>query len=223
MMPRLQILSGRATACAVLLLTASQVQAQGPRPAWSRTFLQHPIALAMLDDVAGELKLTDEQKTKVRELNDEMRAERGAIFQSAAGDFDQIRKEMNELNAEMQKELNDALDEAQQKRIREVYLQVNGPLALQDEAVVQSLDLSDEQKTKLDAAITEARMKMFGSFQELAGMPPEDADKRREAMASERDEAYLALLTEDQRAKFDEMKGAEFAVDLSKLPNPFGG
>lgn len=195
--------------------------AEGARPARTRMLVQHPITLAQLEDVAGELKLSDEQKKKIAELADEMQQERQAIFQSAAGDFDMIRREMNDLNAQMEDELNEALDESQRKRIKEIYVQVNGPAVLQNAKMVAELKLDDEQKSKLETAMDEARTRMFGAFQEFQSLSPEDRETRQNELADERDAAYLAVLSDEQKKSLEEMKGEKFDADLSKIPDPF--
>jgi hypothetical protein len=218
--------AGSATAlvCLTTLATGALRAAEpAPRPPWTRSFLQHAVTLATLDDVAAELKLSDEQRKTAADLETKLREGRQEIFQNAAGDFEKIREEMNKFSSELAEELSKSLDDAQRKRIREVYLQVNGLLSLQDESVVKSLELNDEQHAKLEEAIRGARERMFASFQDFQGMSEEQRNAKTEELAKQRDESYAAVLDEKQAKKFEELKGKAAKVDLSKLPSPFGG
>src|SRR5262245_31294717 len=136
----------------------------------------HQSSLAQLPDVAKELKLTDEQKTKIVEIYDKLNEDRGALFQQANGDFESIREDMTKLNAESAKEVNKLLDETQQKRLAQIYVQANGPTALFDDAIAAELKLTDEQKTKL----ADVRNAQFGAFQgvDWQSLSEDEANKK---------------------------------------------
>jgi Spy/CpxP family protein refolding chaperone len=202
------------------LASAPSAHAQGG--AFIRLFRPyHQVVLVQLSEVEKELKLTDEQKTKAADLNDELNQERMAIWQDAQGDREMIREETNKLNNEIAKEFVDGLDDAQNKRLTEVYVQANGPTALFDDGVAAAIKLTDEQKTKLG----ELRNATFGSFQgvDWQSLSEEESDKKVDEMIAEQDKDYAAVLTEEQKPEFEKMKGAELKLDLKNLPNPFGG
>jgi hypothetical protein len=209
---------------AVLALAglAAAPAAHAQRAGFARLFRPyHQVALAQLPEVEKELKLTEAQKTKATELNDELNQERFAIFQDAAGDREFMREEMAKLNDEIAKEFTDGLDDAQKKRIAEIFVQANGPTALFEAAVATAVKLTDEQKKKLD----EIRDAQFGTFQgvDWQGMSEEELDKEVTDRLTKQDEEYSAVLTEEQKPEFEKLKGAELKVDLNNLPNPFGG
>jgi hypothetical protein len=200
-----------------LAATAAPVAAQRAGGG-SRIFLLPPVTLAQLAEVQEELKLNDDQKTKAEELQQELVDERGAIFQDAAGDWDYIREEMATLNADISKQLDEVLDEAQRKRLREIYVQVNGPTTLQDPTIVEALELTDEQKATLETAVNDNRQKLFDSFQDFQSMSEEERTTATEELITARDEAYLAVLTDDQKEALEAMKGEALEVDLANLP-----
>jgi Spy/CpxP family protein refolding chaperone len=207
-------------ALATLASEAAQAQ-QGRRGGrWGRLFTVPKVALAQLEEVRGELKLSEEHQQKIEELNDELAEGMRTAFQDAQGDWTKMREAMNKAQAEVAGKLDELLDPAQRKRLQEVYIQVNGAGALQDEAVAKALQLTDEQKEKLEG-VREASRDEFMN----AGLRDLDDDaraKKIEELTKSRDDKALAVLTEEQRADFDEMKGEELKVDLSNLPR-FGG
>lgn len=204
-----------------LTLAALTSPAAAQRRGMSRLFgVITTVQLAQLEEVQTELKLTDEQKTKVATLNDDLAEERRAAREGAGGDFEKMRKEITLLNAEFTKEFNELLDDAQKKRAQEIYLQVNGPLAVTDEAVAAELKLTDDQKTKLEQSLTDSRTKMFSEFQGLQSLSEEERAAKINELIQSRDEGLLAVLDEAQKKQLEEMKGAKLEVDLSKLPGP---
>jgi len=186
--------------------------------AWVRFFLQPSVALAQLEEVQAELKLNDKQQEAVAELNRELNEQRMELFQDAGGDRAKIREGIAKLNGEITDKFNRELDEAQQKRAQEIYVQVNGPVALQDEKIAAALNLSEEQTEKLQAARDESRSEFMNAG--LRDLDEEEAEKKIKELMKSRDEKLLAVLTEDQRAAFDKMKGAKIKVDLTKMPAP---
>ncbi len=204
----------------LLLVSTSSAGAQ-QRRGLNRLFGVIPsVTLAQLKEVQADLKLTDEQKTKVASLNDDLSEERRAAREDAGGDFEKMRKEITLLNAEFTKEFNATLDEAQQKRAYEVYLQVNGPVALSDESVAAALTFSDEQKQKLEQSLADSRSKAMASFQSFQSLSDEERAKKVAEMVHSRDDGLLAVLDDAQKKQFEEMQGAKLEVDLSKLPGP---
>jgi Spy/CpxP family protein refolding chaperone len=193
--------------------------------AFTRLFRpHHQVALAQLPEVADALKLTDEQKNKAVELNDAYNQERGALFQEAQGDFDSIREDMAKLTKETADKFNESLDDAQKKRLQEVYVQANGGTALFDDAVAAALKITDEQKGKLDDVRNEIRDEMFsgGLFQDMQNLSEEESAKKIDEVLAEQDEKYMAVLTEEQKAELGKLKGEELKLDLNNLPSPFG-
>ncbi len=180
----------------------------------------HQIELATVPDVQKELALTDEQKTKVADLNDEFREERRALGGGGGGGgrggfSPEARAERAELNAEFASQLNEVLDEAQQKRIGELYVQANGTAVLADEAIAAALKLTDDQKEELD----DVRQDNMAAFRDAFSpdASPEERMAKFEELRKENDEALLAVLTDEQRKAWDEMKGETLEMDLSSL------
>ncbi len=183
----------------------------------------HQVALAQLTEVEKDLKLTDEQKDKMLDLYDTLNEERGALWQEAAGDFESIRDDMAELNNDIAAQFNEALDETQQARLQQIYAQANGPTALFDEKIAETLKITAEQATKL----ADVRTKIFDEFRNAGvdwqSLSDEEATKKIDEMIASQNDLYAAVMTDEQRAEFEKLQGEKLEIDLGNLPNPFGG
>jgi Spy/CpxP family protein refolding chaperone len=206
-----------ALAVATLSFTAIAQAQQGRRGGrFGRLFTLPKVTLAQLEEVRDELKLTDEHQKQIEQLNDELAEGMRTAFQDAGGDWDKMRAAMNKAQAEVNEKLDKLLDPTQRKRMQEIYIQVNGAGALQDESVAQALQLTDEQKEKLEEVRDQSRDDFMNAG--LRDLDDEARAKKIEELTKSRDDKLVAVLTEEQRADFSEMKGDELEVDLSKLP-----
>jgi Spy/CpxP family protein refolding chaperone len=216
-MPR--TLGSALVALGVAVLATSVADAQMRRSPFGTS----RVSLATLEPVQEELKLTADQKKLADELHDDLTEDRREVFQGGGGDFEAMRKEIEELDAAATGKLTEKLDDSQKGRLTGIYVQANGPNALADLAVMEALELTDEQKGKLESARQDNRDDFFDAFQDFQGMNDEE---RREAMTKLRDDAdarLLAVLTEEQRAEFEELEGEEVDYDLNELRGGFPG
>jgi hypothetical protein len=180
----------------------------------------HQVALAQLPEVEKELSLTDEQKQLAQDLNDDLNQERMALWQEAAGDFDSIREDMALLNNDIADEFAAKLDDAQKKRLAEIFAQANGPTALFDERVAEALKITEEQTGKLN----ELRSASRGSWQGIdwQNISEEEANAEVDKLIADQNEKYAAVMTDEQKAEFEKMQGEKLELDFANLPNPFG-
>lgn len=186
------------------------------------------LQLASNSAVQSELALTEEQVSKIQALNEEFREK----AREAAGDRRALRElpederrermrqmiaerqeAMSKLNAEFQPKLAEVLDAVQTERLEQIRVQALGPQALQDETVVKALGLTQEQQAKIEAAHTE-----FG--EKTAELRRGDGDARERfgqirELSQARDQQINAVLTTEQQAKLEQIKGDEF--DLAQL------
>jgi Spy/CpxP family protein refolding chaperone len=184
------------------------------------------LQLATNEQVQKALKATDEQKDKIKDINDGMREERGKLFEAGrdAGGQDAVREKMQELTASATKKLNEVLDEGQQKRLMGIQIQVNGASAIMDPAVSKALNITDEQKKKLGEAIQsnrDAMRELFEGGRDQQG----DREARREKTEQLREEGnkkLMAVLTSDQQAQLESLKGEKVEIDMASLRG-FGG
>jgi Spy/CpxP family protein refolding chaperone len=205
---------------ALLALLASSASAQeGARRGrgFGRLFVIPKVSLARVDEVRTELKLNEEQAKKIDALNDELSEGNRTVFEDAQGDWTKIREGMTKIAKDINSKLDEVLDDAQQARVQEIYVQVNGTGALQDEAVAAELKLTDEQKKQLQEARDASRQAFMDAG--LRDLDEEARAKKIEELTKDRDDKTLAVLTDDQRAALDKMKGAELKIDPANLPS----
>lgn len=124
----------------------------------------------------------------------------------------------------------------QMQRLTEIYIQVAGVAALQDEDIAKELGITDAQKGAITSIREANREAMRGQFGPPGGggQPGEGdreafAARMREAQAKmdevrkAGDAKILAILTPEQKAKLEAMKGAKFDLPEEALRAGFGG
>lgn len=182
------------------------------------------ISLLLRDSNAEELKLTDEQKTKIREINDKLREDTRLRDLFGKMRPDSPEEERNAAMAEMAKitteqrsqsdaELKKLLSPEQFTRYRQMALQSRGVGALADSDVAGELKLSDEQVAKLKTVgeeLDKRRREMFEKLRESGGRGGfEEMRTKGEELRKEFDEQRLAILTDAQRQQWTTLKGPE--------------
>jgi Spy/CpxP family protein refolding chaperone len=172
------------------------------------------------DDVEADLKLNDDQKTKLSALREKAQEKRREMMQSLAGNgggggggriqiSDEQRKAFTKLSEDNAKELSAVLTPEQNKRLREIWVQTSGQRVLQNAEIAKELGISADQKTKIDdlfAKQMEATMALFQN---------RDLDQEERRSKMENNNKVLAdeinkVLTETQKTKLKEMSGAPF-------------
>jgi Spy/CpxP family protein refolding chaperone len=189
--------------------------------------------------VQEELKLTEEQKTKLREMAQGMMgsfANRGGFGgnedmteEERQKRRDEFRQEMEKVQAETTKKLAEILQPEQLKRLKQIELQQQGAAALRRPEVADTIGLTEEQKEKLEAIETESREKMRQRFSERS----DDGEQQRgpgrfdfEEFRKAREETEgkaMAVLTAEQKQKLRDMMGEPFELDRSRMFQGPGG
>lgn len=173
-----------------------------------------------MDEVKKELKVTDEQADEVKKASDEARS--GIDFSNFRDMSEEERAEaMKSFQAATDKvdgELSSILDPDQFKRLLGLYSQQQGAMALTNKQVSSELGLSEETVAKLKAKEEETRPQ-FGRGQGGQGNPP-DFEAMREAR-TKRLEALEGILSADEKAKFEALKGEKF--EFPERRGGFGG
>ncbi len=191
------------------------------RSGMSRLFGVIPaVSLAQLTEIQQELKLSDEQKEVIVQLNEQLNDQRRQLFQDAAGDFDRMREGTAQLNAKFAAQLDAALEESQQQRMQALYVRVNGAVALNDDSVAKALQLSEDQRSQLREAAEASRQSVFAAFRDFQDMSDEQRAEKVEELIRDRENSLLAALTAAQRTRFEQLKGKVIEVNLDNLPGP---
>lgn len=155
--------------------------------------------LASMPDVQKELKLSKDQNKKIqdaiKQIEEKMRA--GEINFDFANPLSGVDEQLATI-----------LDEAQQKRLEELYLQANAGFALADKKVSTWLELSEEQRKTVQSRQQSASRELMGKVMSPGGGPPDM--KAIQSRKKELAEGMLDVLSEVQRKKFEEGKGKAF-------------
>lgn len=157
---------------------------------------QLQISTEKAEEIAGALREVEVDQESMRELPDEER-----------------QKALEEARVKTEEVLAGLLEEGQLTRLKQLELQQSGVRAFSRHDVAVGLGLTDDQTTQIGALQDELRAAMREAFQnrafdQIGGMRSENEDK------------LLGVLTDEQKANWETMKG-----EPGKLPERrgFGG
>ncbi len=191
------------------------------------------LGLLRIEQVQKEIELLDDQKADLEKLGEKARAAMQEVF----GNFrnlsreemqqrrEEIQQKMQEQQKKLQAELEKILLPHQLERLEQIRIQLMGIRALEDPEVAEKLNITDAQKEKIRQVQEQAREKMREAFQGMRGGQGQRPDPQamREQFTKLREQIekdVLAVLTPEQKKKFEELKGEPFELDRSAL---FGG
>jgi hypothetical protein len=195
---------------ALAVIVAGGALAQG-RPGFGIGVFGSPAFLLVRPEVQTDLKLSEDQKKSVMEMLQKLRADNQGLGDKLQGASQEERQKiLADFRASQMKAVNAILDEHQQKRLREITLQQNGVIAwTTDPQVAEALKLTGEQKTQLSDLLMKQAQGIREAFQGGAG---QEAFEKVSAIRKETNEKAAALLTDEQKAKWKAMLGAELKL-----------
>ena len=175
--------------------------------------------------VQTELKLTDDQKTKITDFNTSFRQQMRDKFQADQGDQAQLSKDMQALNEDAKKQIDAILTDDQKKRIHEIQIQAAGNSAIMDKDVQASLDLTDEQKTKIETLNKNAQEAQASLRQKMqdGSLDRQEAFTTMQKNNDTLKEELGKVLTDAQKAKLKELGGAPFKLEMPQRRGGGGG
>ncbi|MGH7173854.1 MAG: hypothetical protein ACRELG_26535 [Gemmataceae bacterium] len=207
-----RMLKRTVTLCLVLGLT-SMALAQQQRPG-----IAGPGALLFNPDVKKELKLSDEQLSKLKNgLGKVMTKYQPHFekFKKSPPTAEQAEKISKAFEDDSWKALTSVLDGKQTKRFQQILWQLGGLNALQDPDLQKELNLKDEEKKKLEV-IFKARGKKLQELQSKR----ETSREKYEAVVKEAEEKINGVLTNEQKKNLKELKGPKFEFSRPAPPPP---
>ncbi|MEQ1823760.1 MAG: hypothetical protein ABL949_14725 [Fimbriimonadaceae bacterium] len=166
-------------------------------------------------DVSKELKITDDQKTKIIAARSGMGEKMRDVFQNSGGDREAMQKGMADLMTAAEKEVNALLTDGQKKRLKELWIQRQGNNAIQNEEIQKELGFTDEQKEKVKDLNTKSMEAMQALFEKMRNQEIE-REQMQESMAKNQEVMKTELgkiLTTEQASKLKAMGGAAFTFD----------
>jgi hypothetical protein len=192
--------------------------------------IQPLVAIVQLPEVVTELKLSDAQKGAIEELQQTaMEASRERMSQwnpqeifdldesARTVRFNEMRTEMDKLNAEFDAKLKDVLQADQWKRLDQLAVQRQGLGALVRSEIATALKLTGEQTKQVKAWQAPFAPQLGdGEFPDFEKLQRERAELEKQIVDS---------MSSEQKAAWDELRGPAFTF-TSQPPmgrGPMGG
>ncbi len=193
-----------------------------------------PASLVRSKTVAADVKITEEQQTKLTDWSKEFATKAQEMMKAGMEGVDRTdRKAMAEkmpavaakVSAAAYTELATVLKPEQVKRLRQIEVQVAGLRAFNSADVKSALKIADEQQAKIKEA-TDGAMKDGRDLNEEYGVTgfagrPADADKAKEfdkkraAITKETLSKVMATMSAEQKKTWAELTGEP--IDVSKV------
>ena len=186
------------------------------------------IMLLGSEQVQKELELVDDQKAQLTKMQEEMRAQFTAAFagvqdlseEERRKRFEEMRAKGEETMKQLRAKVEEILLPQQMDRLRQINLQVQGTRALNEPEVAEALGITEEQKTQLATIRDELRKQAEerrAARQANQGNQGQDNQADRDARRKAAQDRIMAVLTDEQKAKFEELKGEKFELDMSQF------
>jgi Spy/CpxP family protein refolding chaperone len=186
------------------------------------------LGVLMMEQVQDEIKLTDDQKAKVRETSEKIMegmSDKMSALREVEDGAERMKK-MEELSKEIDRQayeqLQGVIERDQAMRFYQVYMQIRPALdVLSHRMIVERLGVTPEQQEKLAAVKKESEQKAAELMEQMRDM---DREQRGEMMQkfrqqrTETNEKAIAVLTEEQQKQFEEMKGEKFELQWRRRP-----
>lgn len=182
------------------------------------------LGLLRVEEVQKELELMPDQIEALQKAA--QRGERPEFDRNASEEDRRaaMRKRMEEMNEKAAAQLEEVLLPEQLERGREIVLQQQGAAAFFDKEVASELELTEEQRQKIGQLQASAREKMIASMRESFGSGDREAIAKTMAEAREASlQEVLGVLTDEQREKYEEMRGEKFDLPASAMIGGFRG
>ena len=119
--------------------------------------------------------------------------------------------------AEMEAQLAEILNEAQIKRLSEIRVNVLGANALTDSKVAEAVGLTEADLQKIEEARSNAFAEMRQNMMSGGGGDRSAMMEKIQEMRASVDKSIMEMLTEEQAARFQTLKGEPFELDMREL------
>lgn len=210
-----------ALACAAVLVGSAMAQGQGGRRQRGGGQV-NLLSILMRSDVQTELKITDDEKTKLEELRTANRPTNaggpgagGAGGPGAGTPPDPAA--MAARRQQLEKSIEAILTADQLKRAKELLIQREGARALLRKEVQEALSLTEDQKTKIKT-LNDNYRKASQEIREKVQSAEMDRQAARDANAANTKtltDELTKVLTPDQATKLTALGGTPFKFDDS--------
>lgn len=181
--------------------------------------------------VLKELKLNDEQLTRIKEVVREIRLRHREDWERLRDLSEEERRErlpevIKLVSDETMKSLQEVLSPSQIRRLKQIKWQNDGLTAFSDEEVSRTLKLSAEQKERIRVINAEVTREWHALVPASSGLAGPDGNRYREVLRKltvirkEALEKGVGLLSQDQKKVWKNVVGEPYEVQFEQ---PRGG
>jgi Spy/CpxP family protein refolding chaperone len=167
-------------------------------------------ALLRSEQVQKELSITDDQMQRLMEEGQRLMGDFAGFRDMSP---DEQKKKLEDVEKTIGDKLVSILTSEQHKRLKEISVQVLGAVVLLNPEVAKQLEITEEQKQRLRDAAKMVEMEIG----EIRSIPREQMPDKIQQARKDFDFDAMAILTTQQRDKFDQMKGAKVDIDITTL------
>jgi SMC interacting uncharacterized protein involved in chromosome segregation len=181
------------------------------------------VGLVNREEVQKELALLPDQTDALQKVNEKMRGERSdfdfrtASEEERAAFMTKMQAQMAERTKVAKEQLEELLLPDQFERLEQIAIQVAGVAALTSPSLAEKLGLAKETTDKMtkdvEASAEQGREMMNAAMRDRDF---EGVREKVEAMRKELNDKLVAHLSDDQKAKYEELKGKPF--ELAAMP-----
>lgn len=183
---------------------------------------QSGVMFLEIDEVRAELATNNEQNTRLDELGRDARAQAQDAFsywrelrnlsdEERDKRREEARKKLEQINKGADAKLAEILEHEQLVRLKQLKLQREGIMAIARPDVADMLTLTQEQKDKVAQAVEAYRSRRnLPNFRDLSDEERDKYFAQRREQREKTEADLLALLTEDQKQKWEEAQGEKF-------------
>ncbi|OKH51297.1 hypothetical protein NIES2101_18930 [Calothrix sp. HK-06] len=188
-----------------------------------------PLTLLTSEQVRQELNLTDDQVSKLKQVNTDLRASMDKLTSGvdpaklSDADKKQKQQEVDLVNQNVRQQLTSILKPEQITRSKQIFLQLYGYGVLTQQDFKSDLKLTSEQDSKMQQLGKE----LFAKVQQNWDIPKGSQEEQNKILANNTEKVEqlvedsnkqaVQLLTPEQQTSLDKLKGKEFKLDTSKL------
>jgi Spy/CpxP family protein refolding chaperone len=188
-----------------------------------------PLSLLQSEQIKQELNLTDDQVSKLKQVNTDLRAEMDKLTSGvdptklSDSEKKQKQEEIDRVNKDVRQKLASILKPEQTSRVKQIFLQVYGFGVLTQQDFKSDLKLTADQDKKMQDLGKELLAKVQQNWDTPKGSQEEQNKilsintEKVEKLVEESNKEAVKLLTPEQQKTLDQFKGKEFKLDTSKL------
>jgi hypothetical protein len=168
------------------------------------------LRVAAVPEVAQELKLSEEQTELVTKLNAELNEQGQELFQNVGDISRQERQERfqkyTEQRAKKEEQLAKSVGKEKFQRMQQLSVQAGREMAaFLDRQTAEKLEITDDQRNTIRES--------FGGLREKFSAAGDD-EQARAKLLTKINEDLAAVLTDEQKSKWKELKGKPASEEL---------